>query len=94
MKITPEDVARIANLARLDLAPEKLELFAGQLGDVLSYMDTLNAVDTADVAPMYSPVTHHSVTRPDVVVNEFSRADILAGAPEDDGAFFIVPRIV
>ncbi len=94
MKINPDDMARIANLARIELSPEKLALFAGQLGDVLTYMDALNAVDTADVRPMYSPVSHHTVTRPDTVVKELARADILAGAPEDDGAFFIVPRIV
>ncbi|MEF2232104.1 MAG: Asp-tRNA(Asn)/Glu-tRNA(Gln) amidotransferase subunit GatC, partial [Pseudodesulfovibrio sp.] len=41
MKISPEEVAKVARLARLDISQEKLELFAGQVGDILAYMDKL-----------------------------------------------------
>jgi aspartyl-tRNA(Asn)/glutamyl-tRNA(Gln) amidotransferase subunit C len=94
MKITPEQVAKVAKLARLKLPEDKLSLFAGQLHDILSYMDTLNEIDTSAVEPMYSPVAHVTVTRPDAVVREHSREEILANAPESDGQFFVVPRIV
>lgn len=94
MKITPEEVARVARLARLDLPQDKLELFAGQLGDILTYMDKLGEIDTTQVEPMFSPVTHTTVTRPDEVYREYDREDILSNAPETDGAHFIVPKIV
>lgn len=94
MKISPEEVARVARLARLDLPDDKVDLFAGQLGDILSYMDKLSEVDTAEVEPMYSPVEHTTVLRPDEPRKEYSREDVLSNAPEQDGEHFIVPRIV
>lgn len=94
MKITPDAVARIASLARLDLPEDKLGLFAEQLGDVLAYMDKLGELDTSAVEPLYSPVDKPTPCREDVVVKEFTREEILANAPQTDGEFFIVPRIV
>lgn len=94
MKISPEQVAKIAMLSRLDLPQEKLELFAGQLGDILDYMDKLGELDTDNVEPMYSPVSHTTVLRKDEARKEYSRDEILSNAPEQDGQFFIVPRIV
>jgi len=94
MKISPEEVAKVAKLARLDLTPEKIDLYAGQLDGILGYMDKLSELDTSAVEPMYTPVTHTSVLRPDVARKICTREDILKNAPETDGAFFIVPRIV
>ncbi len=93
-KITAQDAAAIARLARLDLPPETLERFAGQCNDVLDYMELLERVDTQGVDPLYSPVRHGTVFREDEVCKEFPREQILANAPEDDGRFFIVPKIV
>jgi len=94
MKISPEEVARVARLSRLELPEEKLELFAGQLGDILDYMDKLGELDTGSVEPLYSPVEQTTVLRKDEACKEFRREDILSNAPEQDGQFFIVPRIV
>ena len=94
MKISPEEVAKVARLARLDISQEKLELFAGQVGDILAYMDKLGELDTENVEPLYSPVRHTTVLRKDEARKDFAREDILANAPEQDGQFFIVPRIV
>ena len=94
MKISPEEVAKVARLSRLDLPQDKLELFAGQLGDILDYMDKLGELDTDEVEPMYSPVKHTTVLRKDEVEKEFSREEVLSNAPKQDGKFFIVPRIV
>jgi aspartyl-tRNA(Asn)/glutamyl-tRNA(Gln) amidotransferase subunit C len=87
-------VAKVARLSRLDLSQEKLELFAGQLGDILGHMDKLGELDTDSVEPMYSPVEHTTVLRPDAAMKEFTRDEILGNAPRQDGQFFIVPRIV
>ncbi|MBA4358490.1 MAG: Asp-tRNA(Asn)/Glu-tRNA(Gln) amidotransferase GatCAB subunit C [Desulfovibrio sp.] len=94
MKISPEEVAKVARLSRLDLTPEKISQYAAQLDGVLAYMDKLSELDTSAVEPMYTPVDQVSVLRDDVARKEYTREDILQNAPETDGSFFIVPRIV
>ncbi len=94
MKITPEEVSRVARLARLELSEAKRELFVPQLQNILSYMDQLAELDTTGVTPMYGPVEHTTVLRADEVRKDFTRAEVLSNAPEEDGRFFIVPRIV
>jgi aspartyl-tRNA(Asn)/glutamyl-tRNA(Gln) amidotransferase subunit C len=94
MLISPEEVAKVARLARLDLTPEKIAQYAGQLDGILGYMDKLSELDTSSVDPMYTPVDHVSVMREDVARKDYAREDILRNAPETDGSFFIVPRIV
>ena len=83
MDVSPELAARIATLARLRLDEDKLERFAGQMHDILNYMETLAAVDT-----------HVSPTRPDEAARTCTRDEVLQNAPESDGRFFIVPKIV
>ena len=94
MPISSEDAAKVAKLARLRLDDDKLERFAGQMDGILAYMDTLAECDTSGVEPLYSPVEHDAPLREDVAVKRFARADILAQAPESDGSFFVVPKIV
>lgn len=94
MPVTPEQAAAIAKLARLRLDDAKLERFAGQMEDILAYMETLSSVDTTGVEPLYSPVEHATPLRQDVATKTFSRDDILGNAPATDGQFFVVPKIV
>ena len=82
-------------LSRLDLDQDKLELFAGQVGDILEYMDKLGELDTDAVEPMYSPVSaHHCRCARTKSSKDYRREDVLANAPEQDGQYFIVPRII
>ena len=94
MKINQDEVAKVAALARLRLDQDKLTLFAGQLDDILNYMETLSQVDTSKTEPLYTPVEHTSRMREDKVKTDYAREDILANAPEDNGIFFIVPKII
>ncbi|WP_291319457.1 Asp-tRNA(Asn)/Glu-tRNA(Gln) amidotransferase subunit GatC [Desulfonatronospira sp.] len=94
MKIDNEYVSRIAALARLETSPEQAEKFAAQFRDIISYMDTLNQIDTAGVEPFYSPSQNMSVMREDEARSTCRRSDILANAPHHDGEYFIVPRII
>jgi aspartyl-tRNA(Asn)/glutamyl-tRNA(Gln) amidotransferase subunit C len=94
MKFTPEQAAKVAALARLTLPEDKLEHLAAQMGDILSYMDTLASCPTDGVEPLYSPVEHDTPMREDEARKTCQRSDVLAQAPESDGRFFIVPKIV
>lgn len=94
MKINPEKALAIATLAKLDITPEKAAMLASQMNDILNYMDTLNALDTSNVVPMYTPLDQPGPLREDVVRNDVTRAQVLENAPETDGEYFIVPRIV
>lgn len=94
MPIRPEEVTKVAKLARLRLDDDALEDFAVQMDGILAYMETLGAVDTSGVEPLYSPVLHETPLREDVAQKTYSRERILANAPVTDGQFFIVPKIV
>ena len=92
--ISLEEVAHMATLSRLSVSEEEQTLFARQMGDILAYMDVLARVDTKDVEPLYSPAQHPGLQREDVSARRRERSEVLANAPEADGEYFIVPRIV
>jgi aspartyl-tRNA(Asn)/glutamyl-tRNA(Gln) amidotransferase subunit C len=94
MSITREKIARMAELAKLELDEMTQERFARQFSAILRYMDELHAVDTQEVEALYQPVHHGAATRPDLVTSSLERKNLLAGAPEQDGQYFVVPRIV
>jgi aspartyl-tRNA(Asn)/glutamyl-tRNA(Gln) amidotransferase subunit C len=94
MSISKEQVAKIATLSRLTLKSNELDQFTDQLSSILQYMEKLNELETTDVEPLYSPVEQTTVLREDIVEKKFKREELLANAPEDDGQYFIVPRII
>jgi aspartyl-tRNA(Asn)/glutamyl-tRNA(Gln) amidotransferase subunit C len=94
MTITRETVAHMAELAKLELDEAMQERFARQFSDILRYMDVLNTVDTQGVEALYQPVQHSAATRPDRVEASLDRKKLLVGAPDQDGQYFVVPRIV
>lgn len=92
--VSSEEVRHMAALSRLAVTEEEERLFARQFGDILAHMALLSKVDTEGVEPLYSPHAHAAATRPDEALNRRTRAEILANAPETDGEYFVVPRIV
>jgi aspartyl-tRNA(Asn)/glutamyl-tRNA(Gln) amidotransferase subunit C len=92
--ITREDVEHLARLARLQLGEDELERTREQLSGILSYIDKLNALDTASVEPTSHAVPLVNVMREDVVELCFPREAMLANAPDPAGEFFRVPRIL
>ena len=92
--INLDEVCHMASLSRLSVSEEEKTLFARQMGDILAYMDVLARVDTNDVEPLYSPAQHPGPQREDVSARRRERSEVLANAPEADGEYFIVPRIV
>ncbi|MDD6088159.1 MAG: Asp-tRNA(Asn)/Glu-tRNA(Gln) amidotransferase subunit GatC [Desulfovibrionaceae bacterium] len=92
--LTTEDLLHLARLARLSPDEAELKRFGAQCGEVLRYMDCLSEVNTDAVDPLYSPVEHSTPYRKDEPRNGCSRDMLLANAPERDGQFFAVPKIV
>ena len=88
------EVSHMPSRSGLSVSEEEQTLFARQMGDILAYMGVLAQVDTSDVEPLYSPAQHPGPQREDVSARRRGRSGGLANAPEADGEYFIVPRIV
>jgi aspartyl-tRNA(Asn)/glutamyl-tRNA(Gln) amidotransferase subunit C len=92
--ITPDEVAHLARLARLDLAPEELAHLAGQLDVILGAVAAVSEVAAADVPPTSHPLPLTNVTRPDEPRPCLTPEQALAGAPDAQDGRFRVPRIL
>lgn len=92
--LTPEQVRKVARLARLKLTEEELQRLTPQLSDVLKYVDMLSEVETGDVEPMAHAIEVHNVLRPDQARDSLPREEALANAPNSDGRYFLVPQII
>ena len=97
MKITREDVLKVAALANLELTDAEVDAYRGQLDDILTYIDKLNEIDTSGVEPMTQVVAASadgSTLREDVVVRSDVITDVLRGAPDPAPLYFRVPRVI
>lgn len=93
-RLTSDAVAKVARLARLDLAPAELELATAQLGDMLDHFADIDALELADVAPMTQPYHLVNVMRPDVVQPCLDRDEVMASAPQPEDGRFRVPPVI
>jgi aspartyl-tRNA(Asn)/glutamyl-tRNA(Gln) amidotransferase subunit C len=92
--IDREQVHKVANLARLELTPEEEEKFTTQLGSILQYIEQLSELDVTDVLPTTRAIDVSNVTREDQLKPYTNRDAILKNAPEQEGDFFKVPKIL
>jgi aspartyl-tRNA(Asn)/glutamyl-tRNA(Gln) amidotransferase subunit C len=97
-KVTVEDVARVAELAHLELAPDETDGMLRDLNAILDYVAELNGLDTSGVAPLaqVSELDNApaAALRADRLVPSLDRATVMSQAPETDGAFFKVPKVI
>ncbi|HYP03369.1 MAG TPA: Asp-tRNA(Asn)/Glu-tRNA(Gln) amidotransferase subunit GatC [Cyanobium sp.] len=93
-RITVEDVRKVAQLARLEIPEEKIATYAVQLERILDYVAHLEQVDTEGVPPTTRAVEVVNVTRDDRVEPTPVREELLDLAPQREGDFFRVPRIL
>lgn len=93
-RITRDEVAHVAKLARLALTDDELDMFTEQLANVLGHAEDVEALDVADVAPTSHPYPLRNVLRPDVVGPTLDRAEVLAAAPAVEDDRFKVPAIL
>ena len=93
-KISVEQVRHVAKLARLSLDEARLRKFAGQLETILTYVDKIGQLDVRGVEPMAHALPLHNVLREDVIEPSLPIEQVLQNAPETDGRFFKVPKII
>ena len=96
MKISREDVLRVAELAHLELSEAEVETYRQQLDSILSYVDKLNRLDTADVEPMaqsLAPAAEAGL-RDDTVSPSHVIDEALATAPDPSAPYFRVPKVI
>ncbi len=93
-RLTREEVAHVARLARLRLSDEELDLFTGQLAAVLEHAEDVEALDVGDVPPTAHPYPLRNVLRPDEVRPSLDRDEVLAQAPDTEDGRFRVPPVL
>jgi len=93
-RITPEVVAKVARLARLDLTPQEIERTTSQLAVMLDHFADIDALQLDDVEPMNQPYPLENVLRDDVIADGLDRDEVLAAAPEAEHGRFRVPPII
>jgi aspartyl-tRNA(Asn)/glutamyl-tRNA(Gln) amidotransferase subunit C len=98
MALTPQDVSRIAHLARLELSPSEEAAMLGQLNEFFSIVEQMSAVDTVGIEPLYTPlsaVEQVALRLRDDLVTESDRRELnQRSAPAVADGLFLVPRVI
>jgi len=98
MALTPDDVSRIAQLARLELRSDEASGMLTQLNDFFAIVEKMRAVDTSGVEPLYTPLSAiENVAlrlRDDVITEADQRDAHMRNAPAQDGGLFLVPKVI
>ena len=98
MPLTPEDVSRIAHLARLELSPAEGTAMQTSLNDFFKIVEQMSAVDTSGLEPLHTPLSAIGNVelrlRPDAVTETNDREANMANAPESENGLFLVPRVI
>jgi len=88
------DVKQVAELARIRLTDEEAAEIGPQMESIIGYVESMNALDTADIPPTAHPHDAAMPLRPDVVSNTNRRDELLAGAPLAESGLFVVPKVI
>jgi aspartyl-tRNA(Asn)/glutamyl-tRNA(Gln) amidotransferase subunit C len=98
MPLAPDDVRRIAHLARLELAPAEEAAMLAQLNGFFAIVEQMGAVDTSGVEPLYTPLAAVQNAalrlRDDAVTEGDERADNQASAPAVEDGLYLVPKVI
>lgn len=94
MSISPEEVLKIANLARLQIKQDEVEQYATDLSSIINLVEQMNAVDTKDIQPMAHPLDATQRLREDKVTEENQRDKFQAVAPSAEKGLYVVPKVI
>ena len=93
-RISRDEVAHVARLARLKIDEDELDTYTKQLSAVLDYAAQVAAIDTAGVVPTSHPIPLINVAREDTPSSPIDREEVLYMAPDTEAGMFKVPRIM
>lgn len=94
MQISKQEVERVAKLARLEIAEDEKDAFSKQLSSILTYIEELKSWDTTGVEPTATVLEQTNVLREDRAQSSLPVEQALLNAPDSDGEYFRVPRII
>ncbi|MBI3322522.1 MAG: Asp-tRNA(Asn)/Glu-tRNA(Gln) amidotransferase subunit GatC [Candidatus Omnitrophica bacterium] len=94
MSISVKDVEYLAHLARIQLSTDEVQRFAGQLDEILAHVEKLKSVNTEGVPPTSHVLSLTNVFREDRARPSLKTDEALANAPDKEGPFFRVPKII
>ena len=94
MKITKEEIAHVAKLARLNLNEASITRFTKQVGDILAYMEKLNHLNTEGIPSTSYAIGSANAFRADETTSSISTEAALSNAPEMENEMFVVPKVI
>lgn len=94
MSLDREAVSKIAHLARIEVPESRLDGLAGELDNIISWVEQLAEVNTDNVEPMTRVGDRKMPMRDDVVTDGEKQADVIANAPVSQDGFYLVPKVV
>lgn len=94
MSLEQNDIAKLARLARIHIDDSSVEELRQRIGDILTMVDTMQAVDTSNITPMANPHDAVQRLRPDVVTEADQRERFQAIAPQTEDGLYLVPKVI
>lgn len=94
MTLTPDQIQQVAHLARLELDPRRVEVYADQLSKIMDMVDQLGQANTEAVLPLAHPLDMHQRLRPDVVTEPNHRDVFQTHAPAVQDGLYRVPKVI
>ena len=94
MQVDSKLVSHLAHLSRLNVAPEKMDKLVTDMQDLVGFVEQLNSLDTTGTIPLMHMGDAKNVLREDEVKGSISREEALQNAPDTDGTFFKVPKVI
>jgi aspartyl-tRNA(Asn)/glutamyl-tRNA(Gln) amidotransferase subunit C len=94
MKITKDEVIYVARLAKLEINDDDIDKFVGQIGQILEYVNTLEQVDTDNIALTSHATFSTNAFREDIVQRSLEMETALSNAPMQEDGCFVVPKVI
>ena len=94
MAVSEDDIRRVARLARLELTDEEVCRLTPQIAAIIGFVEQLNELETAAIAPLTQAIESSNVLVDDVVRPGLTREAVLANAPKHDDECFLVPPVL
>jgi len=92
--ISSKEVKKIAKLAKLKLTDDEITLYSSQMSQIINYISQLNKVDTSNIDPLSNVIDNNNVIREDKIKESLDKSISLKNAPQSDGEFILVPKII